>query len=43
MYFLLDSVIYDDFRTIEYDNTVNYTDVINVVLGCSAPVGTSIR
>ncbi len=31
VYFLLDSVIYDDFSEIEYDITVNYTDVINVV------------
>ncbi len=30
--FLLDSVIYDDFSAIEYDITVNYTDVINLVL-----------
>ncbi len=37
----LDSVIYD-FSAIEYDITVNYT-VINVVLWCSAPVGTPIR
>ncbi len=25
VYFLLDSVIYDDFSAIEYDITVNYT------------------
>ncbi len=28
---------------IEYDIIVNYTDVINVVLWCSVPVGTPIR
>ncbi len=34
---------YDDFSIIEYDITINYTDVINVVLWCSVPVGTPIR
>ncbi len=42
VYFLLDSVIYDEFSTIEYTNTVNYADVINVVLCCSVPVGTQM-
>ncbi len=32
-----------DFSAIEYDIIVNYTDAINVVLWCSASVGTPIR
>ncbi len=30
--FILDSVTDDDFSAMEYDITVNYTDVINVML-----------
>ncbi len=32
MHSFIDSLIYDDFIAIEYDITINYIDVINVVL-----------
>ncbi len=32
IYYLLESVIFDDFSTVEYNNIVNYTKVMNVVL-----------
>ncbi len=40
---MLDCVIYDHFSAVEYNIIVYYAEVINEVLWCSTPVGTTTR